>query len=61
MPDAALSEEEAAEWMMGGEWELFLWGLQAKGWDTSSRVLLSADAWRAEWGLGLDNDDVKTD
>jgi hypothetical protein len=40
----------------GGEWGLFLKGLEAKGWDTTSRVLLAADAWRAEWGMGLVDD-----
>lgn len=74
LPDSALTNEEAAEWMGegeegdgscsgGGEWGLFLKGLELKGWDTTSRVLLAADAWRAEWGpgLGLDPDDDEDD
>jgi len=64
-------EEAAAAWMGEGEqgstsrrkceWGLFLEGLEAKGWDTTSRVLLAADAWRAEWGTETELEDNKTD
>lgn len=58
-------EESDGSCSGGGEWGLFLKGLELKGWDTTSRVLMAADAWRAEWGPGLeldpdDDEDAKT-